>query len=128
LSSTDCQLFPSLSDAQAAVANEVTCWLRAALPEARFLFCPTAYCDRMDCSGLAGRGYLETLGERLEPSIDILWTGPESVSPEIPVASSESLTARIQRRPVIWDNLHANDYDGQRLYTGPYSVRSVDLR
>ena len=26
----------------------------------------------------------------------------------------------IKRKPIIWDNLHANDYDLQRVYLGPY--------
>ena len=27
----------------------------------------------------------------------------------------------IKRKPVLWDNLHANDYDLQKLYLGPYT-------
>ena len=33
----------------------------------------------------------------------------------------------IKRPPVIWDNLHANDYDQRRLFLGPYSGRSLEL-
>jgi protein O-GlcNAcase/histone acetyltransferase len=33
----------------------------------------------------------------------------------------------LRRSPVIWDNLHANDYDQKRLFLGPYSGRSTDL-
>lgn len=33
----------------------------------------------------------------------------------------------IKRPPVIWDNLHANDYDQRRLFLGPYDGRSVAL-
>lgn len=33
----------------------------------------------------------------------------------------------IKRPPVIWDNLHANDYDQRRLFLGPYSGRSPAL-
>ncbi len=29
----------------------------------------------------------------------------------------------LRRKPTIWDNLHANDYDQQRMYLGPYSGR-----
>ena len=31
------------------------------------------------------------------------------------------------RPPVIWDNLHANDYDQRRLFLGPYDGRSTAL-
>ena len=33
----------------------------------------------------------------------------------------------LQRPPILWDNLHANDYDQRRLFLGPYSGRSVTL-
>lgn len=33
----------------------------------------------------------------------------------------------MRRPPVIWDNLHANDYDQARLFLGPYCGRSPDL-
>jgi protein O-GlcNAcase/histone acetyltransferase len=29
---------------------------------------------------------------------------------------------------VLWDNLHANDYDQRRLYLGPYAGRTTGLR
>ena len=31
------------------------------------------------------------------------------------------------RAPLIWDNLHANDYDRKRLFLGPYSGRPAEL-
>ena len=33
----------------------------------------------------------------------------------------------LQRPPVIWDNIHANDYDQRRLFLGPYDGRSSEL-
>ncbi|KAL4698909.1 hypothetical protein H8959_011566, partial [Pygathrix nigripes] len=33
----------------------------------------------------------------------------------------------IKRAPVIWDNIHANDYDQKRLFLGPYKGRSTEL-
>jgi len=38
------------------------------------------------------------------------------------------VAALLGRKPVIWDNLHANDYDGRRFFVGPYSSRSHELR
>jgi protein O-GlcNAcase/histone acetyltransferase len=81
----------------------------------------------MDQAGLGGSGYLDTIGRQLHPEIDILWTGPEIISKTIPPPSIQQLSQRIQRRPIIWDNLHANDYDLRRLYCGPYSGRSPEL-
>jgi protein O-GlcNAcase/histone acetyltransferase len=82
----------------------------------------------MDRAQHGGGGYLDEIGRLLNPEIDILWTGPEIVSETIPVDSIEQLSRRIGRRPVIWDNLFANDYDARRLYCGPYSGRARELR
>ena len=43
------------------------------------------------------------------------------------MASIEELSEVLKRPPVIWDNLHANDYDQRRLFLGPYDGRSVSL-
>lgn len=57
----------------------------------------------------------------------MLWTGPKVVSKEIPVESIEEVSKIIKRAPVIWDNIHANDYDQKRLFLGPYKGRSTEL-
>ena len=49
------------------------------------------------------------------------------ISKSITVDSILQLSNVLQRRPVIWDNLHANDYDQRRLFLGPYAGRSADL-
>jgi protein O-GlcNAcase / histone acetyltransferase len=128
LNDEDRSAFYSLAAAQCHVANAVFQWLRADTASARLLFCPTPYCERMDQEQLGGAGYLDELGGMLGPEIDVLWTGPEIVSEEIAVDSIERLSRRIGRRPVIWDNLFANDYDLHRLHTGPYVGRRRELK
>lgn len=54
-------------------------------------------------------------------------SGPKVVSNEISVESIEEVTAVIKRPPVIWDNIHANDYDPQRMMLGPFKNRPVEL-
>lgn len=44
------------------------------------------------------------------------------VSHKISVESIEEVSTVLKRPPVIWDNIHANDYDPQRLFLGPYKV------
>ncbi len=127
ISQHDRDQFPTVAAAQSSVTNSVFRWLRGQRSDSRLLFCPTAYCQRMDRRTLGGAGYLDTLGRELSEEIDIFWTGPEIISAEIPVDSIDSLAARIGRKPVIWDNLHANDYDQRRLFCGPY-CRSPQLR
>ncbi|HEY5914423.1 MAG TPA: beta-N-acetylglucosaminidase domain-containing protein [Verrucomicrobiae bacterium] len=114
--------------AQCHVANTLFHWTRERCPQARFLFCPTPYCGRMAARDLGGRDYLAVLGRELSPEIDVFWTGPEIISHKITVAHVRELQAILHRKPVIWDNLHANDYDGRRFYCGPYSGRPLELR
>lgn len=71
--------------------------------------------------------YLNTLGSKLAQEIDIMWTGPKVISRLLTVESIEEITEVLRRPPVIWDNLHANDYDQKRVFLGPYSGRSPDL-
>ena len=118
----------SLAAAQADVANELMAGLRAVAPGSIVAFCPTPYCGRMAAAELGGPRYLEILGEALRPDIHVFWTGPDIVSREIDVAHVREVAARLRRKPVIWDNLHANDYDGRRVVLGPYSGRPLALR
>jgi protein O-GlcNAcase / histone acetyltransferase len=128
LEPADLERWGTLAPAQCHVANALFAWTRERRPAARFLFCPTAYCGRMAAAKLGGEGYLEALGRELLPEIDIFWTGPEIVSREITVAHVREVRAVLQRKPLIWDNLHANDYDGRRFFCGPYSGRPPELR
>ena len=45
----------------------------------------------------------------------------------ISLSSIQEVSSVLQRPPILWDNLHANDYDQRRLFLGPYSGRSVSL-
>lgn len=49
------------------------------------------------------------------------------VSKDISVESIEEVSKILRRAPVIWDNIHANDYDQKRLFLGPYKGRSTEL-
>jgi protein O-GlcNAcase/histone acetyltransferase len=128
LDSADVEKFGSFASAQCHVANTIFKWIRDRAPSARNLFCPTAYCGRMAQRQLGGKDYLATLGRELAPEIDIFWTGPEIISREIDVAHVQELQAVLRRKPLIWDNLHANDYDGRRFFCGPYAGRPPELR
>lgn len=74
--------------------------------------------------------YREMLAEQLMLNVCVfdaivpphLAAGPQVISKAISVESVVALRDVICRRPVIWDNLHANDYDRQRLFLGPYQV------
>ncbi|XP_051957637.1 protein O-GlcNAcase [Xyrauchen texanus] len=120
----DKEAFSSFAEAQVSVTNEVFRHLEE--PEI-FLFCPTDYCAAFCTPSVPLSSYLNTVGEKLNPAIDILWTGPKVVSNHISVASIEEVSSVLRRPPVIWDNIHANDYDPQRVFLGPFKNRPTEL-
>ncbi|XP_078133202.1 protein O-GlcNAcase isoform X2 [Sander vitreus] len=120
----DKQAFSSFAHAQVAITNAV--YQHLGDPET-FLFCPTDYCAAFCTPNVSQSAYLHTVGEKLLPGIDILWTGPKVVSHKISVESIEEVSSVLRRAPVIWDNIHANDYDPQRLFLGPFKDRPTEL-
>uniref|UniRef100_A0A3Q3WMD2 GH84 domain-containing protein n=1 Tax=Mola mola TaxID=94237 RepID=A0A3Q3WMD2_MOLML len=96
----DKQAFSSFAHAQVAITNEV--YQHLGEPET-FLFCPTG--------GVACKEALvsvKSAARNRHPSI-------------------EEVSSVLKRPPVIWDNIHANDYDPQRLFLGPYKDRPTEL-
>ncbi|KAJ8026164.1 Protein O-GlcNAcase [Holothuria leucospilota] len=120
----DQEVFQSFAQAQVSITNEVYQYLG----QPTFLFCPTEYCATRADPDIRKSEYLTTVGNKLLPAINMMWTGPKVVSKEITVESIKELTEVIKRKPVIWDNIHANDYDQKRLFLGPFQGRSTDLR
>jgi hypothetical protein len=123
----DAAEFPSCAAAQCHIANAAWAYL-CARNGARLFFCPTEYCGRMAGGDPVQSPYLQTLGAGLCDKIDICWTGPEIISPEITAASLRSLAKVLRRKPVIWENFHANDYDIRRAHTGPLGGRESAIR
>ncbi|XP_041259031.1 protein O-GlcNAcase-like isoform X2 [Onychostruthus taczanowskii] len=120
----DRDVFPSLAQAQASVANEV--YQELGQPSI-FLFCPTEYCSSLCSPSPSQSCYLQTIGQELLPGIAVIWTGPKVVSQELSAELLEEVEAVLRRRPVIWDNLYANDYDCRRVFLGPYMGRAPGL-
>jgi protein O-GlcNAcase/histone acetyltransferase len=135
LNPADAALFPSFAAAQCHVANAAWAHLQAQ-PGTRLYFCPTEYCGRMaaqnpggDPGGDPGRSpYLRTLGEQLAPEIAVFWTGSEIISPTIDAEELQIVAWTLQRKPVIWENFHANDYDIRRVHAGPLAGRDPAIR
>ncbi|KAK2869425.1 hypothetical protein Q7C36_001296 [Tachysurus vachellii] len=120
----DKEAFSSFAHAQVSVTNQVYEHLQE--PQT-FLFCPTDYCAAFCTPNVSQSSYLHTVGEKLLPGIDVLWTGPKVVSKDISVDSIEEVSCVLRRPPVIWDNIHANDYDPQRMFIGPFKNRPTEL-
>lgn len=123
LNASDKEVFNSFASAQVAVTNEVYDHLK----QPTFLFCPTEYCSSRAVPSVSNSEYLATIGSKLSPNIDVMWTGTRVISQTIRLSQIQELSEVLRRKPVIWDNLHANDYDQKRLFLGPYSGRSTKL-
>jgi len=85
------------------------------------------YCKTRSFPTVKKSEYLNTIGEKLHPDIDILWTGDKVISQVVTPGSIIELSKVLRRKPVLWDNIHANDYDHRRVFLGPYSGRPVEL-
>ncbi|XP_023678322.2 protein O-GlcNAcase-like isoform X1 [Paramormyrops kingsleyae] len=120
----DKDAFSSIAQAQASITNEVFHFLGKPRP---FLFCPTEYCGTLCYPSVSQSPYLRSIGENLHAGIQVLWTGPEVVSKDISLHSIEEVSQVLKRPPVLWDNIHANDYDQKRLFLGPFKGRPTEL-
>ena len=118
--------FSNFAEAQCHVANAAYVHMRARGGK-RMIFCPTEYCGRFARNDVPGSDYLNTLGARLDPEIDVFWTGPKIVSETITADSLKEIGAVLRRKPVIWENFHANDYDVRRVMLGPLAGRDSDI-
>ena len=115
--------FDTLAEAHVAVTNKIF----AHLGRPPFLLCPTEYCTSRADPNVRNSKYLQQLGNGLDKEIKVFWTGSKVVSETISVEEMVELGQVLQRKPLIWDNLHANDYDQQRLFLGPFKGRSPSL-
>lgn len=85
------------------------------------------YCKTRALPTIAKSQYLLTLGSHLNQQIDVMWTGNKVIPEVITRESIEELVSVLRRKPVIWDNIHANDYDQRRVFLGAYCGRRIDL-
>lgn len=56
--------------------------------------------------------------------VEFIWLGPKVISKDLTIEGIDELAEVLRRPPLIWDNLHANDYDQKRVFLGPYAGRS----
>lgn len=79
------------------------------------IMCPTEYNKSWSDPS---KGYLTTLGDRLNPSIQIMWTGDRVIS-DITREGIEWINERIKRPAYIWWNFPVSDYVRDHLLMGP---------
>ena len=134
----DQKCFSSFAHAQTHVTNSLYQHFKDSVKY--FFFCPTEYCTKFSIKAskldiknenefkLESSEYLRTIGSSLDANIDILWTGPGIVSVEISIEHIKEVIVVLKRKPLIWENFHANDYDKFRLFLGPLKSRPIELR
>uniref|UniRef100_A0A6B2FXJ4 protein O-GlcNAcase n=1 Tax=Myxobolus squamalis TaxID=59785 RepID=A0A6B2FXJ4_MYXSQ len=120
----DAILYESFSHAHVDITNYI--YDAVGRPKI-FVFCPTEYCSSRAKPSLGTSNYLHRLGECLHENIIIMWTGPRVVSRAIPRDHIKEVCKVLKRKPLIWDNLHANDYDKHQIFLGPFSNRPLSL-
>jgi hyaluronoglucosaminidase len=77
-----------------------------------FIMCPTYYSTDPVLDKVFGdrpSDYLETLGQLLEPMVQIFWTGEKVCSKKYSIEHLQAITAQLGRKPYIWDNYPVND-------------------
>jgi hyaluronoglucosaminidase len=100
--------FDSLAEQQLKITNFIIENSQAS----HFIFCPTYYSDDpglIDHFGKKPPAYLEDIGKLLDPAVDIFWTGPSVFSKHYPAKHLQEIAAKLQRKPLIWDNYPVND-------------------
>jgi len=103
---------PDLAQTQAEIME----WVAGRTTAERIFICPSYYSDDpvLDRAfGTRPARYVEQLGEMLDPSIQIFWTGEEVISREFSARHLARVTEQLNRKPFLWDNYPVND--GQRM-------------
>jgi hypothetical protein len=87
------------------------------------MICPSVYCGEQ-LTQPGAHEYLAALSSSMPEGWGMLWTGPEIVSRHLDAAAVRMAEDALCRKPVIWDNLLADDYAIRRIYLAPLYGRA----
>ena len=98
----------------------------------RIFSCPSYYSDDpiLDVAfGTRPAFYLEQLGRRLDPAIQLFWTGPEVCAREFTPGHLARVAGQLGRKPVLWDNYPVNDGSrmSQHLHLRAFTGRPASI-
>jgi len=115
----DQRTFRSLAEAHVTLSHDI----RERLGEGVTLWLvPTDYL------GVEPTPYLEELGERLDPAVEVAWTGRTVVSPTIRADEAAHRSKTLRRPLLLWDNIPASDGPMRpMLHLAPYGGREPGL-
>ena len=96
----------------AAKQIEILNFIAAGTKAKKMVFCPTYYSDDPVLEKLYGKmpeDYFVCLNKELDPKISIFWTGDLVCAKAFAEDYLQSVSLRLGRKPVIWDNYPVND-------------------
>lgn len=105
------------AEIQAETANNLFEFLSTKIARPVLFFCPTQY------RGFNRTEYILKIAKKLKRDIQIFWTGKGVISRKITELDINKITKIINRPPLIWDNIFANDYIPGLLLKFPYRNR-----
>lgn len=113
----DMPVTENLAAAQIAVVD----FIRTRFPQ-RIAFCPSFYCFDPILEKVFGKRPEHYFSEisALASDVELMWTGPKVISPEIPAAHLREVRTLLKRAPFLWENFFAND--------GPKNCKFLKLR
>jgi hyaluronoglucosaminidase len=114
----DAEAFGSVGEAHVHAVRRVRSFVATLAEDADLIFCPTEY------AWSNGSDYLRTISA-LPEDVEIFWTGPEVVSPEITASSARAAERTLARPALLWDNFPVNDFAPELLFLGPLSGREA---
>ncbi len=104
-----------LADLHLSVARKAT--ERLGVP---VTVCPAVYCTEL-VEMMDGAAYIRRMAEGLSPGWNLMWTGSQVVSRTL--GPNDLSVPGLRGRPLVWDNLLADDYCLRRVYLGPLDGR-----
>ena len=96
----------------AARQAEIIAFVAGRMKATRLIMCPSYYTDETVLDRVFGprpANYLEDLGRLLDPKVEIFWTGEEVCARAFSPGHLQDVTARLRRKPFLWDNYPVND-------------------
>ena len=120
---------PGLAEMQVDILH----WVRERSKATRLLVCPSYYTDDPILDRFFGErpaNYLEDFGRRLDPAIDIFWTGEEVCARAFSPGHLARVAAQLCRKPFLWDNYPVNDGPlmSQFLHLRGFTGRPASIR
>lgn len=99
---------PNLAQLQIDIAHQAAAQCNAK----HIIFCPTYYSFDPILEKVFGEmpaNYWEVFAQKLDPAIDIFWTGEKVCSTDYSATHLSKISELIGRKPFLWDNYPVND-------------------